>query len=384
MAAGVRIDPGIMQREITVDLGPRSYRIRIAPGLLAQAGDLGRDWVAGRRCLVVSDAHVAPLYAGALAGALAAAGADVRQATVPAGEAAKCPARLFELFEAALDAGLDRHAPWIALGGGVVGDLAGFAAAAYLRGCPWIQVPTTLLAMVDSSVGGKTGINLPRGKNLVGAFHQPRIVLADPDVLRTLPEREYAAGLAEVVKYGVIRDPTLFAFLEQNIGPVRAREAGALTAVIARCCEIKAEIVGRDELEAGERAVLNFGHTLGHALEQAGNYAQYLHGEAVAIGMMFAAHLARRQLGFPAADGVRLAALLQALGLPTRPRAEAWPDLAAAMQHDKKAAGGVVRWVLADRLGQARHGIAVPEDVLRRTYEEDLFRAPAAPGPGKE
>jgi 3-dehydroquinate synthase len=275
--------------------------------------------------------------------------------SVPSGEASKSMEQLAEILSRLAQAKINRHSVVIALGGGVIGDLAGFAAAAYLRGVAFVQLPTTLLAMVDSSVGGKTGVNLPEGKNLVGAFHQPRLVLADIDLLATLPAHEFSRGMAEVIKYGAIADRDLFDRVARGVKP----DDADLADIIARCVEIKARIVERDEYETkGERALLNFGHTLGHAIEKAGKYQTYLHGEAIALGMVAAARLSVSQLGLPAADADRIEAALAAHQLPVKLK----PGLSAAallpaLGNDKKvAADGRNRWVLLDRLGHATSG----------------------------
>jgi 3-dehydroquinate synthase len=361
-----------MTQIVNVVLGRRSYAIHLGAGLLPQLGVLTAQVLRGRSALLVTDNHVSQLCGEAAAASLRGAGFKVHRAVVPAGEASKCGEQLFALYDAAKQAGLDRSGIVVALGGGVVGDLAGYLAASWLRGIAFVQVPTTLLAMVDSSVGGKTGINLPSGKNLVGAFHQPALVIADLDVFTTLPPRETRAGLGEVVKYGAIRDAALFATLEAH-APVFAKSWNDLSAaerelfanVIARCCAIKAEVVAGDEREeTGLRAILNFGHTLGHAIEKASGYGKLLHGEAVAVGMVAAAQLSARLTGLPAADVARLKQLLVNLGLPVCAPGLAWADLRAAMQLDKKSQGGVPRFVLLKQLGEAVTGCAVPEDVL--------------------
>lgn len=353
-----------MARTLTVELGERSYPILIGVGQLAALGEACRPRLrAGAACLVVSDAHVDPLYGPAAEAALRAAGFRPAREAVPAGEDSKSPARLEALCRRMLAAGLDRGAFVVALGGGVVGDLAGFAAAVFMRGIPCVQVPTSLLAMVDSAVGGKTGVNLPEGKNLLGAFHQPALVLADPATLRTLPRREYLSGLAEAVKYGVIRDAAFFQWLENERAALAAGDPGRLEAVVARCCEIKADVVARDEREGGLRAILNFGHTAGHALEQAAGYGTYLHGEAVAVGMVFAARLAQRVLGFPAGEAARLEELLRALGLPTAAPGVPWERLQAALRRDKKNQDQRPRYVLARRLGETQTGCEVPAEL---------------------
>jgi 3-dehydroquinate synthase len=280
---------------------------------------------------------------------------------VPDGEQHKAWPTLQDVLTRLLELRAERLTPLIALGGGVVGDLAGFAAAIYQRGMPFVQIPTTLLAQVDSSVGGKTGINHPLGKNMIGAFWQPRAVLIDTDCLGTLPERELRAGVAEVIKYGAIRDAGFFAWLEANVAALLAKDAAALAHAIHRSCEIKAEIVAADEREAGERALLNFGHTFGHAIEAAQGYGKWLHGEAVAAGMVCAAKLSQRACAFSPSDTQRLARLLAAAQLPIEPPripVERWLDL---MARDKKVEGGALRFVLLEQLGQAIVRADVPD-----------------------
>jgi 3-dehydroquinate synthase len=263
---------------------------------------------------------------------------------------------------------LERNSFILALGGGVVGDLAGFVAATYLRGIPFVQAPTTLLAQVDSSVGGKTGVNLRAGKNLVGAFYQPRLVLCDLDTFHTLPRREYVSGLAEIIKYGIIYDAILFAQLERNLPKLLAREAATLAAVVARCCEIKAEVVGQDETESGLRAILNFGHTIGHAIENSSGYGRFLHGEAIAIGQVAAAKLSQHLLGLPSGEATRIEKLFAQAGLPVRmaltPARRR--KLFGAMQLDKKVSGGEVKFVLADKIGRVKYGCKVPASLIEQ------------------
>jgi 3-dehydroquinate synthase len=266
---------------------------------------------------------------------------------------------------------LERKSIIVALGGGVVGDLAGFVAATYLRGMAFVQVPTTLLAQVDSSVGGKVGVNLKAGKNLVGAFHQPRLVLCDLDTLRTLPEREFRAGLAEVIKYGTLYDARLFARLERDLPKLLKREAQALGEVIARCCRIKADIVRQDETESGLRAVLNFGHTIGHALEAISRYGRYLHGEAIAIGQVAAAKFSAALLGLPLTEVGRITTLFARAGLPTTVRLTAGQRrrLFATMRLDKKVSGGELQFVLVRRLGAVEFGCRVPDRLVHEVLD---------------
>ena len=352
---------------VRVDLDGRGYDIRIGPGV-----DPGVFFEAApaRKALIVTDSNVDALYADACAQRLRARGVEAGRVVVPAGEASKSLATVARLYDRAVAHGLDRGSVVVALGGGVVGDLAGFVAATYMRGIAFVQAPTTLLAMVDSSVGGKTGVNLEQGKNLVGAFHQPVDVAADLNTLPTLSEREYAAGLAEVVKYGVIRDADLFEQLERSTDKLIRRDPALLEACIAQCCRIKAAVVVEDERESGGREILNFGHTFGHALEQTSGYGRWLHGEAVAVGMLYAARLSAA-LGFGEPERQRLQRLLETLGLPTRLPAESadWPALRAAMGADKKSRDHKPRLVLAERIGHCRIGCDVAETELQRAWE---------------
>lgn len=357
-----------MSAEIQVELGNRSYPIHIAAGLLDRAGELCRPAVAAGRVLVVADEAVDNLYGARLARALSSAGITVARATVPSGESSKSIAQLSALYSKAVEAGLDRKSAILALGGGVVGDLAGYLAASFLRGIRLIQIPTTLLAMVDSAVGGKTGINLKEGKNLVGAFHQPSLVLCDSDVLKTLPPRERAAGLAEVIKYGVIRDAVLFGFLEMNLEAIKAGDPAALEHIIARSCAIKAAVVSADEFEAGERAILNFGHTLAHAIENVAGYGAYLHGEAVGIGMVYAAAVSQREKGLKPEEVARIESLVQRAGLPVRAPELDWKKLRAAIGVDKKNTGGLPRFVLAEQIGRVAYGCPVAEEVMEEVW----------------
>jgi 3-dehydroquinate synthase len=335
---------------LNVELGERSYPITIGPGLLDDGALLARH-VGGRRAAIVTNTTVAPLYLDKVAGALRAAGREVVSIVLPDGEEHKDWASLMQVFDALLANKCDRKTTLVALGGGVIGDLTGFAAASYMRGVPFVQIPTTLLSQVDSSVGGKTGINHPLGKNMIGAFYQPRAVLADTGTLDTLPARELAAGLAEVIKHGAILDAGYFAWIEANIGKLVAREPTALAHAIARSCEIKAEVVRQDEREGGLRAVLNFGHTFGHAIEAGLGYGNWLHGEAVGCGMVMAADLSHRMGMVDAATVERVRALVKAAGLPTVAPdlgAERWIEL---MEVDKKNEGGAIRFILLKPLG---------------------------------
>ena len=347
--------------------GAQPYRITIGPGLLAD-GELLTTHLRGRDAVVISDDQVAPLYLQRVVDALRHARPETRIATwtMPAGEASKTLAMFGQAIDALAAAGARRDATLFALGGGVVGDLAGFAAATWMRGIDCVQLPTSLLAMVDSSVGGKTAVDLPQGKNLVGAFHPPRAVLVDTDTLRTLPPRELRAGLAEVVKYGAIVDAPFLDWLDANADALLAMDHAALAEAIARSCAHKAAIVERDPFEHGERALLNFGHTFGHAIETEQGYGGLIHGEAVAVGMVQAARLSERLGLSPAADTTRLRTLLQRFGLPVdAPAGLDSEALIAHMRLDKKTQASGLRFIVWDRLGRARVLAGVPEDAVR-------------------
>lgn len=331
---------------LTVDLGDRSYPIVIGRGLLDGGYDIAAH-VAGSDCLIVSNETVAPLYLEQLKRSLA--GKAVRSMALPDGEQYKTVATMHSILDKLVDSGANRDITVIALGGGVVGDISGFAAACYMRGVAFIQIPTTLLAQVDSSVGGKTGVNHPGGKNLIGAFHQPRLVLIDTDTLMTLPDRELKAGLAEVIKHGAIADSGFFAWLENNMTALLNKDPEALAHAILRSCELKAEVVADDEREAGRRAILNFGHTFGHAIEHCQGYGEWLHGEGVAAGMLMAAELS----GLPESDIARLRDLTAAAGLPTKPPLAGSGALRKAMGLDKKVSDKKLRFVLLSELGNA-------------------------------
>lgn len=354
-----------MSKIVQVKLGERTYPIWIGHESAPLPDGLGAP---GSRVLVVSDTNVDPLYGAVWQARLEQAGFVVSRAVVPAGEKSKDLDTAASLYRQALAAGLDRGATIMALGGGVVGDLAGFVAATFLRGIRLVQAPTSLLAMVDSSVGGKTGINLPEGKNLVGAFHQPVAVVADLAALKTLPKREYRSGLAEVVKYGVIWDAVLFHTLETHLAELQTSDPELLEMVVARCCAIKADVVALDERERGPRAVLNFGHTLAHAIEMTAGYGTWLHGEAVAMGMVYAARLSARVRGLPESDAGRVSRLLEQLGLPIRLTDGDWPVLRAAMIADKKSVRQTPRFVLVKKLGEAEIGCDVPDPMLEETW----------------
>lgn len=355
-------------RSVNVPLGPRSYTIKIGAGLLPHLGAECAQLQLGSRCAIITDTNVGRKYARPAYDSLVRAGFDPSLIIMPAGETAKSLRSVQTCYDRLASHRLERRSFIVALGGGVVGDLAGFVAATYLRGLAFVQVPTTLLAQVDSSVGGKVGVNLKAGKNLVGAFHQPRFVLCDLEPLRTLPEREFRAGLAEVIKYGIIADAALFKKLEQELPRVLARDAATLADLVARCCEIKARVVGRDETESGPRAILNFGHTIGHALEAISSYERFRHGEAIAIGQAAAARLSGLILGLPAAEVKRIQSLLERTGLATSVKLNERQrtKLFAAIKLDKKVSDGEARFVLAKRIGKVVWNQRVPEAVIHR------------------
>ena len=358
-------------RTVNVPLGGRSYDILVGGGLLKSLGAECRKLGLGARCAVVTDANVGPRYAKAALASLKAAGFEPIVCTVKAGETSKSLKVVGALYDQFAAHRLERKSFVVALGGGVVGDLAGFVAASYLRGIPFVQVPTTLLAQVDSSVGGKVGVNLKAGKNLVGAFHQPRLVLCDLDTLRTLPKREFRAGLAEVIKYGIIHDEPLFRRLEAQLPKLLKLDSKTLAEVVARCCEIKADVVGQDETETGLRAILNFGHTIGHAIENTAGYGKYLHGEAISIGQVAAAHLSKELLQLPGESVERIRQLFVAAGLPVTIRLNAVQTrrMFEAMKLDKKVSAGEIKFVLAEQIGKVRWGRKVPEGLIREVLE---------------
>jgi len=356
-------------RIVHVRLGPRSYDIKIGPGPLARLGNECARLRLGNRCAIISDRNVARLYGKPAQASLINAGFRAELITLPAGETAKSLKSVELCYDELAARRLERKSFIVAVGGGVVGDLAGFVAATYLRGIPFIQVPTTLLAQVDSSVGGKVGVNLKAGKNLVGAFHQPRLVLCDLDTLATLPAREYRAGLAEVIKYGIIYDEKLFRQLERDLPKLLRPDRKTLAAIVARCCEIKAEVVRQDEREAGLRAILNFGHTIGHALEAISSYGKYLHGEAISIGQVVAARLSMALAGLPEGDAQRIIALFRRTGLPTNVSLNhaQQQKLFAAMKLDKKVNAGEVNFVLARKIGRVELEHQVPPPLITQT-----------------
>lgn len=353
-----RVDP----HTVRIDLGARSYDIRIGSGLLDDAA----SWhvpAGGSAAVVVTNETVGPLYAERLTRVLEQRFSRVLIVALPDGEAHKDWTSLNRIFDRLLAEGCDRKTVLYALGGGVIGDMTGFAAACYMRGVPFVQIPTTLLAQVDSSVGGKTAINHPLGKNMIGAFYQPRLVVADLDVLDTLPDRELSAGLAEVIKYGPIADADFLAWIETNLDALLAREKAALAYAVKRSCEIKAWVVGQDERESGLRAILNFGHTFGHAIEAGLGYGEWLHGEAVGCGMVMASELSARLGLMPAGFVDRMRRLVERARLPVQGPAQlSAPRYLELMRIDKKAEAGAIRFVVIEDLGRA--GVRTAPDEL--------------------
>lgn len=352
---------------LTVGLEERSYPIHIGRGLLNRA-ELLLPHLTQKRAVIVSNTTVAPLYLAQVQGLLERHGVKLSTVILPDGEQYKNSETLNLIYDALLNNRCERTTPLIALGGGVIGDMTGYAAATYLRGVPFIQIPTTLLAQVDSSVGGKTGINHPLGKNMIGAFYQPRVVIADTETLNTLPDAELRAGLAEVIKYGLIRDPLFFEWLEQNIEKLLERDAESLQYAIARSCQNKAEVVVADERESGERALLNLGHTFGHAIENGMGYGVWLHGAAVAAGTLMAADMSRRMGWISPKDQARIEDIFRRAKLPLAAPALGVDKYLELMGLDKKVEGGKIRFVLLKSIGHAVVSEA-PAELLRRTLE---------------
>jgi 3-dehydroquinate synthase len=362
-----------IRQSVNIELGDRSYTIVIGLGLLDNASTWS-DLPKSSSALVVTNTTVAPLYVRRLQAALASRHKAIHVVVLPDGEEYKTWQTLNLIFDALLQNACDRKTVLYALGGGVVGDMTGFAAASYMRGVPFVQVPTTLLAQVDSSVGGKTAINHPLGKNMVGAFYQPLAVVCDLDTLNTLPQRELSAGLAEIIKYGPIADMAFLDWIEANLDALMAREPAALAHAVKRSCEIKAWVVGQDERESGVRAILNFGHTFGHAIESGLGYGEWLHGEGVGCGMVMAANLSQRMGMIDMALVQRLTALIARAGLPTigpRLGADRYLDL---MRVDKKAEAGQLRFVLIDKPGSAVM-TAAPDALVREVIEQCCSQA---------
>lgn len=357
-------------KKINVELDERSYEIIIGTDIPVASVLQGKKDV---RAHIVSDSNVYPLYGAKYCSALEAVGIKCSSIVIDAGEKSKNLDNIAKIYESALDAEVDRSGVMIALGGGVVGDLTGFAAATYLRGVKYIQAPTTLLAMVDSSVGGKTGINLPRGKNLAGSFYQPVEVDAELSTFSTLPDKEFKSGLAEVIKYGVIWDAKFFEMLEKNIEAILNKDMNILEKMIGRCCEIKAEIVAMDEKESGVRSILNLGHTFGHAIETAAGYGAWMHGEAVAAGMAYAIKLSTLTGKLEEGVEMRVRNLISKAGLPLSPikkngKAD-WKKLRTLMTADKKSRGGTPRFVLVEKIGSVVYGSEVPDNILESAFK---------------
>jgi 3-dehydroquinate synthase len=351
---------------VTVQLAERSYPIVIGNGLLAELGARLAVLEGARAAAVITNSPVGKLYRDPVLASLDQAGIHGTVIEIPDGEEHKNLAWLAFIYDRLVDARVERTSPIVALGGGVIGDLAGFAAATFLRGIPFVQVPTTLLAQVDSSVGGKTGINHVAGQNLIGAFYQPRLVVIDVATLRTLPRRELLAGLVEAIKYGVILDPKLFALVEKKLDQILALDLDVLRPIVQRSCALKAMVVQRDERESDYRSILNFGHTLGHAIEAVTEYRSYLHGEAVAIGMAFAARLSNARGYCNQVTMQRIIKLLKRAGLPVDVPAELMgPPLARAIETDKKAAGGKVKFVCIEDLGRTRFEYLTAEEIAK-------------------
>lgn len=355
---------------IIVSLPQNSYEIAIASGSLSQLGAKMKQLKLGKKVLVVSNPEVFGYYGDTCLQSLEEVGFEIYQHLIPAGEVHKHLQSIEKIYDTALANHLERSSTLVALGGGVIGDMTGFAAATWLRGVNFVQVPTSLLAMVDASVGGKTGVNHPQGKNLIGAFYQPKLVLIDPDVLQTLPEREFRAGMAEVIKYGVIWDAELFSELEQaeHIDSFESIEPELLNTILARSCQAKADVVSQDEKEAGLRAILNYGHTIGHAIESLTNYQKYVHGEAVALGMVAAGEIAIQMGSWKEAAANRQNKLIAQAGLPTKVSAKVKvKDVLEAIKSDKKVKSGKVRFILPKKIGAVKITDKVSSDVVKES-----------------
>jgi len=358
-------------KTVPVNLGKRSYQIHIGEAVLSETGALVAKVTAPTKALIVTDENVGELYGEAVRGSLEQAGVPCVTATVPPGETSKSLAMASRLYDDFAGAGADRKSVVVALGGGVVGDLAGFAAATYMRGIPYVQIPTTLLADVDSSVGGKVAVNHSAGKNMIGAFYQPRLVLVDIETLGTLPEEDFNAGMVEVIKYGIIADGEFFGYLQEKGDALRRLEPDVVSDVVERCCRIKAQVVEQDETESGRRAILNYGHTIGHALEKLSRYSDYRHGEAVAVGTVAACRLSEAIERFSAGDTERVIKLLEFFGEPTAVAGALNADqVLATMRLDKKAVAGQLRFVLARTLGEVVIRADVPDQEVVRVLRE--------------
>lgn len=364
-----------MQSLISVELPQDSYDIAIAPGILDQIGDRLKNLKIGKKVLVVSNAVIFRHYGQIVLDALESAGFETYHHILPAGERHKTVNSIQKLYDTALENHLERSSTFLALGGGVIGDMTGFAAATWLRGINVVQVPTSLLAMVDAAIGGKTGVNHPRGKNLIGAFHQPKLVLIDPQVLKTLPVREFRAGMAEVIKYGIIWDRELFEHLEtaEHLDNLRDLDGELLHEILTRSCQAKAEVVSQDEKEAGLRAILNYGHTVGHAVESLTGYRLVNHGEAVGIGMVAAGNIATNMQLWSQSEADRQNALIAKVGLPTLiPPMVSIDGIIDALQADKKVKAGKVRFILPQSIGEVTMSDRVTAEILQTVLPQQF------------
>ena len=358
---------------ITVNLPQNSYEIAIAPGILSQLGNQMQKLNLGKKVLLISNPEIFNYYGDTCIKSLEAAGFEICTHLIPAGEQYKNLQSIEKVYDTALNNHLERSSTFVALGGGVIGDMTGFAAATWLRGVNFVQVPTSLLAIVDASVGGKTGVNHPQGKNLIGAFYQPKLVAIDPDVLKTLPVREFRAGMAEVIKYGVIWDEDLFTKLEQaeNIDDFATINPKLLETIITRSCQAKADVVSQDEKEAGLRAILNYGHTIGHAVESLTNYQQFVHGEAVAIGMVAAGKIATYMGLWTAEEGKRQDVLVEKTGLPTDIPPELKIEaILETIKSDKKVKAGKVRFILPHKIGEVIITDKVSSEIIKEAINQ--------------
>lgn len=360
-------------RKVSVDLGANSYDISIGSDLAESIQAFIAEAGFSQKALVLSDSSVGKLYGKSVTDLLCRAGMKAELFCVDPGESAKSLQVADRVYTRAIELGLDRRSVIFALGGGVVGDLAGFIAATYMRGIAFVQLPTSLLAQVDSSVGGKVAVNHPLGKNLIGAFYQPKAVFMDLDMLRSLPKREIYTGLAEIIKYGIIEDQEFFAYLEDHADEILRMDKDALAHIVARSCEIKAEVVSQDEKEAGRRMILNFGHTLAHAIESETRYAKYNHGEAVAIGMIGAAKISR-ELGLIGEEEVkRVKTLIRKFHLPVRAAGCSLAGMFAAIFHDKKTVNGNIQWIVMDAVGSVQIEKNVPDAIVKHVIEEIII-----------
>jgi 3-dehydroquinate synthase len=359
-------------KRLTVDLGPRSYDILIGSAILDQIGPILSKVGSGMRAIIITNPEIDKLYGDRTRLSIKQAGFEVDTVQIPEGEEHKSLASAEKAYDCLMEFSCDRNTVLVALGGGVIGDLTGFIAATFMRGIPFVQIPTTLLAQVDSSVGGKTAVNHPRGKNIIGAFYQPKVVLIDLETLSTLPPDEFKAGLAEVVKYGVIADPELFDYLNENAERILKLDSECLSRIIETSCAIKAQVVESDERENRRRMILNFGHTFGHAVEALTEYVQYKHGEAVAIGMAFASRLSNEMDKCSSSVGERVEELLMKLNLPTKSPNLNSNEIIESMYHDKKTTAKKIKFILAKKIGEVEIIDEIPEAILKKTLDNFL------------